>query len=330
MVNKTLHYRYAQITKSNNTLQELFHNAIHSDELCIADNRQENFNSNSKEFRMINAIKEESSMLFGQLILVCPEQAQVILNMESGATTYTINPFSLNDDNVQEKKIKKEFINSILYFLIYKNHVVIMQSKALSTRDLETHLFWFLDKANQLNDNSEFILQTQPPKETIEEIEKTPVKAIKIGSALAVSKPEKNDKTTDKDVSETKSLKLKNALSLDILKTILPQWIMEERKLVECFDDANLQVNLEIFYSRKTTTKGQEFIDTIATSLRHIVNEDNLKIHLKGGGTLDGDKLQLSTSIKIDLVNNLIDETNLLKQMKEWLMSKISNEDINE
>lgn len=330
MVNKTLHYRYAQITKSDNTLQELFHNAIHSAELSIADNRQENFNSNSKEFRMINAVKEESSMLFGQLIFVCPEQAQVILSMEEGATTYTINPFSLNDDNDQEKRIKKEFINSILYFLIYRNHVVIMQSKAMSTRDLETHLFWFLDKANQLNDASEFILQTQPPKETIEKIEKTPVKTIKIGSALAVAKTEINDKNINKEVTETKALKLRNALSLDILKSILPKSIMEERKLVECFDDANLQVNLEIFYSRKTTAKGQEFIDSVATSLRHIVNEDDLKIHLKGGGTLTGDKLQLTTSIKIDLVNNLIDETNLLKQMKEWLMSKINNEDINE
>ena len=64
--------------------------------------------------------------------------------------------------------------------------------------------------------------------------------------------------------------------------------------------------------------------------MRHIVNEDDLKIKLKGGGTLNGDKLQLSTPIKIDLTNNLIDETKLFKQMREWLISKITNEDINE
>lgn len=330
MVNKTLHYRYALITKNNKTLQELLHDAISSKELCVADNRQENFNSNSNEFRMINSIKEDSSMLFGQLIFVCPEQAQIILNMEEGASVYTINSYSLNTDSDKEKKIKKEFINSILYFLIYRNHVVVMQSKALSTRDLETHLFWFLDRAKLLNDNSEFILQIQPPKETLEIIEKNPVKTIKIGSELAVSKPEKTKNTDNTEVTESKAVKLKNALSLDVLRAILPDSILDDKTLIECFDDANLQVNLEILYLRKTTQKGQEFIDTVASSLRHIVNEDDLKIKLKGGGTLNGDKLQLSTPIKIDLTNNLIDETKLFKQMREWLISKITNEDINE
>lgn len=104
MSSKTIHYRYAQITKVNGTIQSLLNKALSSKELSIADNRREYFNSSSKEFRVMNAVKEDSSMLFGQLVFVYPDLPQTILNMKEGVKEYTINPFLLSNSDDEEKK----------------------------------------------------------------------------------------------------------------------------------------------------------------------------------------------------------------------------------
>lgn len=212
--------------------------------------------------------------------------------------------------------------------------MVILQSKALSTRDLETYIFWLLEQGELLQNESTVVLQIHPPSETVEKINQQSVKNIKIGSPLKISKPENDssddtDKPKEKEITQARAVKLRNAISIDLLKALLPESFFENRNLSDCFDDANLKVNLEIFYSRKTTQKGQEFIDSIATSMRHM-NEDDVQINLQGGGTIKGDKLQLSAKIKVDVVNGLIDETSLFKQMKEWLFTKIESEEVNE
>lgn len=51
----------------------------------------------------------------------------------------------------------------------------------------------------------------------------------------------------------------------------------------DSLDEANLQVSLEITYFRKTNDSGQAVIDSIATSLRHL-DEDDISIKLQGGG----------------------------------------------
>ncbi|MGK7630910.1 hypothetical protein ACSRCY_23670, partial [Salmonella enterica] len=46
------------------------------------------------------------------------------------------------DDEISEadkQKITREFVDSILYFGIRDNHVMIVQSSALRTKDIESH-----------------------------------------------------------------------------------------------------------------------------------------------------------------------------------------------
>ncbi|MCV5778902.1 hypothetical protein OFN45_31830, partial [Escherichia coli] len=58
----------------------------------------------------------------------------------------------------------------------------------------------------------------------------------------------------------------------------------------DSLDEANLQVSLEITYFRKTNDSGQAVIDSIATSLRHL-DEDDISIKLQGGGEITGKEI---------------------------------------
>lgn len=320
---KTIHYRYCQLTNTNENLQNLLINIL-SYELSIADDRRDYFNASSSDFRVLNMIKEESSMLFGQLVLVSLDLPPSILNMEEGARQYKIDLLTLSQSS---NEVKKAFINSMLYFLLYKNHLVVMQSKALSARDLETYFAWLLSQSNLQQNDITLALQIQPPAETVHKINNSSVKVIKIGSPLKTF--EQSSVNAQQEKTQIRSFKWANAISFDLLKAIVGDDFFKNKNLTDCFDDANLKVNLEILYSKKTTPKGQAFIDNIATSLRHL-NEDDVQIKLNDGSTIRGDNLQLSTKLKIVITDGLIDETNLFNQMKTWLFAKIKDEEVNE
>lgn len=108
----------------------------------------------------------------------------------------------------------------------------------------------------------------------------------------------------------------------NILKAAFGEKWFDDLKLEDSLDESNLQVNLEITYFRKTNKDGQLLMDTLATSLRNM-DEDDIEITLKGGGTIKGGDLKLSGSINVQYNNGLIDENHLYLQMHKWLHAKI-------
>ncbi|HGX9488834.1 TPA: hypothetical protein QHU29_004727, partial [Escherichia coli] len=90
----------------------------------------------------------------------------------------------------------------------------------------------------------------------------------------------------------------------------------------DSLDEANLQVSLEITYFRKTNDSGQAVIDSIATSLRHL-DEDDISIKLQGGGEITGKEIKLSGKISVEHNNGIIDENDLFLKMHKWLFSKL-------
>lgn len=337
---KSIHYRYSTITDNQESLQSLLEKALKSDKLSIASKRMEQINAVSEEVRFINAYVDEGKMLFCQLVYIESGKQQVVLEMEDGAKSYSILPFNLNENTKKDKKHRKEFINSILYFLVFNNHLVILKSKALSERDLENHLYWLLtEKSEILPITSTLALAIQPPKMVRELVEKEPVKKITIGTDLAGSfTPEEKKSEVEKRndhselkrqhhlVTNTKSLRFTPDIGIGLLKQIIPNF--SDSKLEDCLDESNLRINLEITYDRKTTQKGQSFLDTIAHSIRH-THDDDVKIILKNGGILRGSEVKLSGDITVKINDKgIIDETDLRKQMKDWLMTKIAEDEI--
>ncbi|OFV47332.1 hypothetical protein [Oligella sp. HMSC09E12] len=331
-VSKTIHYRHAKITDSELTLQQLLENAFTTKDLSLAVNRQEMPNSEEKDYRLINNKQVLNKMFFGQFIHVRPGESQPIMTVDDSATSYAIEailPSSL--DKKEAERAKKEFVNAILYFGVMDNHVVIAPSTALTPRELETHLFWLIgSKAELLEKTSILLLQNQPAKSTIEKLEKSPVRNIEIGAPIGSAAPAllETDEN-DNQSTETKMINVNTrGVARDVLKQLIPIHIFNDHFLKDSLDESNLQLNIRISYSRKTDSKGQKALDGIATALRHMDDAD-VKIHLKGGGTIQGNELKLSKVITYNLTNSgLVDESDLFTKMRVWLIEQIKAEEV--
>lgn len=132
------------------------------------------------------------------------------------------------------------------------------------------------------------IFQEKPASSVVRQLESSPVKNVVLGRSPIES--EEIEVSTKKDINsikseqkrlESKTVQFKpSGIGTKILNSVLGDGWATKLDLEDSLDDANLQVKLEISYNRKTTGSGQFVLDSIATSLRDL-DDDNVKIELK-------------------------------------------------
>lgn len=335
---RTVHYKRAVIGGSDLTLQDILQSALGTGGYySLASSRREQVAPEDplSGFRLINKNTNYESVFFGQFLFFESGKVQSLITMDEDASSYDINPLT-TDLLKGGDEIKKEFVESILYFGVYKNHVVIVQSHALRIKDFEKHLNHLFTNVPELaNGVSSIIFNDKPAESVVRKLEKAPVKSIVLGrspissEAIAVAPP-KDQQAVMNEVSrlDAKTVTIKPCgLGTKILDSVLgPSW-SERLDLKDALDDANLQVKLEITYSRTTTKTGQAVIDSIATSLRDL-DDDNIRIDLKGGGSISGSELRLSAPLHIQFHNGLLYEDDLYFKMYSWLSGHIVSGEI--
>ena len=347
-IKKTIHYKSAQLTGGINLQAALKAALAQSGTAGKPIGRQQRVNPDEDSVIFINRIEEYSGMLFGQLIFLETGKRQPYITVVDSADYYSIN--ALASDQIPDEQQssgnaevilqkRREFVDSILYFGIFENHVVVLQSAALKTRELEAHLSWVLrDLTKVMPNTSVLILKDKPAESVIRKMEKTHVKTVKIGAPITSEQVDVAAHTAampsiadqDDDATSIHASKVKfvpSGAMAKALQAFLPD-IFSALDLDEALDDANLHVALEVTFNRKTSQVGQKVLDHIATSLRHMPESD-VAITLQGGGQIKGDELKLSGGIKVQYTPlGLIDEAVLFFEMHRWLNTHISSQEI--
>lgn len=299
----------------------------------LAANRRESLTEDGNSFRFINRYTHyDNDMLLCQIVQFEQGRSQMTIVIDKTAEMFEVNPISTKDMK-PKKGDSTEFLESMAYFGIMGNHMVVMGSQALKSRELERHLNWYLNSLTHQIDSG-LILSDRPTAKAMKQLEKASAKSVSIGSEI---KYEQNltdgvqisqFERFEESVTEAKSVKWSPVgLGASILECLRENGYIGSFDLNETLDDANLQVSIEFKYNRKTTKSGQRVIDTLSTSLRHLDKED-VKINLKGGGEIKGDDLKLSHEISLGFYEGKVDEADLYYKMKEWLSQKIRSKEV--
>lgn len=297
-------------------------------------------NADTASFRVVNHKRDYNGMLFCQMIYFEPGRSQAYITLNEDADSYALDALTneaLNniEGPVDRERHRREFVDSFLYFGVFENHLVVLQSSQLRSRELEAHLGWLIGSFGGVAIGTAIILQDQPSQETYERIAKAPVKKIQIGAPITTAQeipegerqPENFAQQEEVEVNARKVRFFPTGFAGDVIKAAMGADWFNRLDLEEDLDDANLKVSLEITYLRQTTRVGQIVIDNIATSLRH-AEEADVRVELAGGGELKGGDLRLSGPISVTkLINGLLDEGILYHKMHGWLVGKLRQGD---
>ena len=308
LVQKKLVYRIASITNCDSDLQELLGKAIQATQV---NERQQELNEYEKTFRTINQKWSYRGITMCEMVLIDPGASQPLAVYDESKGVYTIDAISTNELSQERLKRNSDFVNSMLYFGVKGNEVVIMPSQAINVRALENYLTWLLgEKLDLISNESKFALNKNIPRAVEEQIRSSPVRSIEIGSVLSGASDDDSEEFVS---SESFSINAKSLLRVlgAKLKDELPFSIS---------DDSNIRAKIVISYFRKTNDAGQNFMNHLGTTLRNLDDAD-VCVTLKNNVKISGEELNLQKVVKISKTDRgLLVNDDISEAMVTWLL----------
>ena len=175
-----------------------------------------------------------------------------------------------------------------------------------------------------MDENTELQIIKRPPLDVYERVARGNVKSVKIGTGLLTGLPSQPTET----VSESqKSLYFGN-MTKDVARKIMGLLGHDtDSGPGEIFDEANLYLSMELKFVRKTSSRGQNAINEIASNFRHLDDLD-YEIQLTDGGRVKNADMDIKKTVNVQLTGSgLVDETDLYNQMHDFLIETLREND---
>lgn len=311
-------YKQIRLNPGTLSLQKLLEEA---NQICpLVKDRIQTLTEEATICRAVNVLKEQYGMMFGEMIMYEEGKTPRVLKMETEQASLPIEELSLESESTA---IKRELLESVLYFGVLDNHAVIVQSSALSTRLLEYHLGWLLSEKSRVAPvNFEIVLADQVSEVVRQQIQERRAKSVKIGAPVR-SEIQEATPTIDSQQQIQRVTIADRTNGFNLIRQYLPR-IFEDLTLENSLDEANLRVKLEVTYSRKTNDIGQKIMDDLAVATRHLDDED-IEIRFKDGSSLKGDTIKIRERKRIPALKGMMISDDLFQEMAKWLRQKIEN-----
>jgi hypothetical protein len=217
---------------------------------------------------------------------------------------------------LSEQRKRQEFLEGVCYFGAYKNHLIVVPSRALGVKPLENHANWLLQKAGTLKSNDRLGLSEQIAVATKDRIKESHVREIRVGAPLIQPLAEEPQDSHGRRRGRTAEVEY-GGFGVEVLQQLLGREKLDKLRLVDAID-GNIEVSLRIRYRRTTHESAHKFLDNVALAIRNL-DEDDVTLKLADGGTVRGDELKLSTPMTVDGRDGIPNPDELFSSMRDWL-----------
>jgi hypothetical protein len=221
-----------------------------------------------------------------------------------------------------------EFLQSILYFGVRENSVILAQSISLKSLQFQDYLNKLLWLTEVLSKDDYVSLNDQPPLRKGEKSKST--KGINFSQPIDLN-PDLPKKIKEKRGLGIKSISIRPKGDIwDALKKLLPPEFKIPKKIktndVVLANALKLKITLEVPNVKKDDST--EFMDNFANQFSHVDEELDYVIHTRSGDiTKDMIKLKHSVSVK-ENSEGLIRREEMWDKMYTWLESLITEDKV--
>lgn len=313
---KNLYYKKVKFSNGANNLQQLLKQGLIKRKK-VGERSEKLGDEDLNGFRFINSHRNQQGMLFGNFIFYEPGLNRLLLTVDLDKDELSVEQIA---PPKQKDGKRQEFLDSILYFGIQDNHLVLLQSPSLKARDFQNYLNWFLSEHKIISEDEQLIFADEPKPATKSALKKFPVRSIHIGfDVFQDGDPKEKPQVTQKT---KKIAQLNKETGIRVLREILGNKLDKYKELREALKEPDLRVGIEVKYSKRTKKDEGEFLNEIATSFSNLPAED-FKVNLKGGGELKGSEFKLYSSVSIRVLGGHVDQSDLFPKMQAWLLEKL-------
>lgn len=309
---KKFTYKQAKyLQKNGSTLQGDLRKALTKAKLV--GERKQLITAAESTFFFLNSVRNRWGMTFGSMLVYSRGKNQHLVTQIDDAEELPVGQLAPPRDKTGAFT---DFVESLLFFGVLDNHLVLVQSAGLRARQFEIHLNWLLQTKTKVMDEEDRVeLSDQPSPQAAAAVQNSPVKKVSLGVPLQ-TRP-----TTSKHSIEKASFRA-DGVGFDLLDRLIGGDWVKKMKLSDSLDTSRLQVEVNVTYKRAISDEGQDVLNDIALQLRH-QDEDDVVIELKNGVKLTGSDIKVSGPVSVITYDGLVDPDDLYPKMKDWLKEQI-------
>jgi len=297
--------------------------------------RYQPLNMLSTEIRCIGAYKTVGQSLCGYLTSFERGAPQPVIGDDANAAALRLG--ALFPPRPGKSGVQQQYVPGVVYFVIHRNHVAVVQSASVRATALEAHLNWLLkERTNQLAAMVGMVLSDEAQKATKEKIRLSHVKSIALGQPLMVEVAPLPVVAADGRHVEAKAQPKKPPQKkfrpqgpiLDFLRSYFADSNGFERLGLNEVYDGNIEFWIEIRFPKRKRSKAEDAIrlmDTLGVALRDIEG-DQVTLKLADGKKVTGKELKISANLDVPILDNRLPDENILwSEMVGWLFLQIEN-----
>lgn len=229
---------------------------------------------------------------------------------------------------------QKEYVHSLMHWMVKGNHAFVIQSTSLRTDTLESYLTWLLtQKSKVVSLPFQVVLASKFNEEAVGG-DLSDIQELIIGGVATRPPVEPPEEQPVSEVTQqvTQHGKIETQRTTgwqqarEILSALLGGTANVENMMKAVPDDAELSVEVHIGYKTKKRKVSREGLKQLETGLRNIPDSQLLVRAKDGKKTADGNiRLHHDASIKLRTIKDgnearpgsLLDPTDVLRAMKE-------------
>lgn len=264
----------------------------------------------SSETLLMNLHSDGGTFYFGDLTLYTKGYMQALLAEVPDVPSLSVEQ--------QAPPKGKEYIHSMMYWLIINNHVLMIQSRSLLSKQLEEYLTWLLkDRTTAISPTGQVILQAKFDADDVggdlNDIREIIVggQATRLGtSATAVTEVPVDAKEKVK-YSEIGTRKPWPTRAIEVLRAVMNNEADVQKLLESVPEGANLDIAVHIGYkARREVSRAP-----MQEALRNLPEGEITAIGRNGRMT--GNDIRLSHPVNVIKSGNLLDPADVVRALRE-------------
>lgn len=293
--------------------------------------RRQPIGAAGEHLRFINVYRTHEGVLYGVFHSLSPGSAQLIIEMEG--ETYTVESVLPTDAGSKNA----EFVEGTLFFGVWMNHVLVIQSMACRSEQLENYLTWLIEREMKSDGDGTksvpLIQLVDPIDPDLKKKDLLGVTGIKLGTSLE-SQSVVNSSSAASPAAPAKAARF--ALSSKMLEALATIMGMDSRALhsgarfSDALSSGEVRAVLELTCSKKKadTTAG-EVMTALARTFRNL-DEPEVEFTLTDGTRIKGSEVKIGKIASVECVDRLPVYESVFAEMSKYFRELIENGRIQE
>lgn len=274
----------------------------------------------TEDTHFINLFADGNGHFFGDLSHYTRGHMQALLERADGVPFLNVSQMPAPEG--------REYLHSVMYWLTRGNHVLVLQSRSIGTKQLEEYLTWLLQERSGVAPTGsgiilESVLDIDEVGGDLDDISEIIIGGSPLPEPPGYVAPERGSEQVGKDIEQYTGLDRRRAWASrmrEVLRAVMSSEADVDELLGSVPEGADLDVTVQIGYKLKKRSISRE---PMQRALRNLPDGDIRAI--SKGGRQTGRDVRLSYSARVQKNGSLLDPGDVERALREAYDHFVSN-----